>query len=744
MAIPGNLLSATTSEIDPNTSGWTSKLNCTISKGTGGRVGDGCLVVKSVAAGEMQARTVSSYPVTAGTVYQTFADASGTVVERIGIRWLTATSTEISVTWSLNTATASSSWHRVGVAGMAPAGASKAQLLLSSTPAAGNVNAYWENLYLGLPIRTTGNLFAFGTETAEVDASGWAPEVNATVTRQVPAVSWPADNYLVGAHTIAITATGAGNAAAVSTDRPTVTAGVDYVAYIYLNPPTLAADTWVELRYYDANGNQISATRSSLVQPMPGSGWYRQRASAIAPANAATCSIAAGINGASGGQILRVEGAVIAVAPILQAGTILPYADGSFEQGVAGWTRPSGIAVIGRSTPWGVAAVDGSYSLAVSSATATASVVRSARFAAPGGAGTSYRAQIITKLSAGSWTVNVKVRWYDASNADLGTTGGTTYSLPGGSWYGMATDAPVPANATQAAIELTLTAGATNSALYIDTPALWQTLPLTAVTVVEESASITLTLRELTIGQYITVYRVAADGSRSLVRGATGLIDRQAITSDLMVIEDYEAPLGVPVSYWIELWPAGSTTPGTRGSNTVTIPVGDINEAWFKDPGNPQRNIKVLVEKAPDWQRPIEQTTYRVKGRRNAVVLGGVRGGLEGELAIWTRTDDEREALHWILDSGNVLLWQAVPGMGVTDMYVNVAQVTEARTVGLASEPWRAWTLPLTEADLPVTTGVGGSAGRTWQDVLAEFDTWGDVLTAYASWEDVLLDRRAG
>ncbi|MGW7087502.1 hypothetical protein ACWGH2_28955 [Streptomyces sp. NPDC054871] len=744
MPIPGNLLSATTESVDPNTSGWVSKLNCTLSKGTGGRNGDGCLVVKSVAAGEMQARTVSSYPVTAGTTYQTFADAAGVVPERIGIRWLSATSTEISVTWSLVTSAASSGWHRVGVAGMAPAGATQAQVLLSSTPAAALVNQYWENVYLGLPIRTTGNLFAFGTESAEVDASGWTAEVNATVTRQVPVASWAVDNYLAGGHTIAVTATGAGNAVAASTDRPTVTAGTDYLAYAYLNPPTLLADVWIELRFYDVNGNQISATRSTLVSPSPGSGWYRQRASAIAPSNAATCGIAAGVNGASAGQVLRLEGAVVAVATVLQAGTILPYADGSFEQGVAGWTRPSGVAVISRSTPWGQVAFDGSYSLTVTSATATASVVRSGRFAAPGGVGTSYRAQILATLGAGSWTVNVKVRWYDASNGDLGTTGGTSYSFPGASWYAMATDASVPANATQAAVELTLTAGATNSAMHVDIAALWLAVPLTAVQVVDESASITLTLRELTVGQSISVYREGADGIRTLVRGPSGLLDRTRITSDLMVIEDYEAPLGAPVFYRIELWPDGATTPATRTSDTVTIAAGDLNLAWLKDPGNPQRNIRLMISKAPDWQRPVEQAVYRVKGRRNAVILSDTRGGLEGDLTLWTRSDDERGALHWLLDSGNTLLWQAVPGMGVSDMYVSVAQASEARVGGTAQEQWRAWTLPLTQTDMPVTTGLSGSAGRTWQDVLAEFDTWADLLPVYATWEDVLLDRRLG
>lgn len=65
MAIDGNLLSVTTSSIEPNGSGWAAKLNCTLLLGSGGRVGAAVLAVKSVAAYEMQARAFSSVPVTA-------------------------------------------------------------------------------------------------------------------------------------------------------------------------------------------------------------------------------------------------------------------------------------------------------------------------------------------------------------------------------------------------------------------------------------------------------------------------------------------------------------------------------------------------------------------------------------------------------------------------------------------------------------------------------------------------------
>lgn len=740
MAIPGNFLSPTTESVDPNTSGWTIKLNCTLSKGVGGRNGDGCLIVKSLAAGEMQARTVSSYPVAHGTVYYAFSDTAGVASERIGIRWLNAAGGEIGIAWSMLTGGSSVGWHRVSVAGPAPAGATQAQVLLGSTEAGAAVNHFWENVYLGLPIRTMGNLLPFNTESSEVDASGWTTIVNATISRQVPVISWGVTNYVAGGHTLAMTALAAGNASILAVDRPTVTPGREYLAYAYMQPPTVAAVAWIELRFYDSNGNQIAATRSTLAPPTPATGMYRQRVSATAPAGAATCSLAAGLDGASAGQVLRLETIVVMAVPVLQAGTVVPYADASFEQGVAEWAVASGVATIARTTPWGLSAYEGSYSLAITTAAATTSVVRSARF--PITEGVNWRTQVIAHPAAGTWAnITVRLRWYDAANTDLGASTGTTYGLPTGSWYALPSDQTAPAGATQAAVELVPAASATDSVLHIDRVALWEVLPLTTAVAHSARGYITLTLRELPLDRTITVYRAGTGGSRTLVRGTDGLIDMQLITSDLLIIEDHEAPMGVPVAYRIEIYDADGIR-STRSSDTVQLTLDDINTAWLKDPGNPQRNTQVLVQQAPDWQRPVEQASHVVRGRRNKVVLSGRRQGLEGDLAIWTRTDEEREALHLLLDSGNTLLWQAVPGMGVDDMYVAVAEVSESRVGQLAQEQWRAWSLPLTEQDMPITVGINGSGGRTWQDILTEFDTAGDLLDVYGTSEDLLLDRR--
>ncbi|RPK76609.1 hypothetical protein EES45_22890 [Streptomyces sp. ADI97-07] len=263
----------------------------------------------------------------------------------------------------------------------------------------------------------------------------------------------------------------------------------------------------------------------------------------------------------------------------------------------------------------------------------------------------------------------------------------------------------------------------------------------TAVSV-ETTASVTLTVTGLPVGYLLRVRRVSATGARSMVRGTSGLLDGTVlIASATMLIEDYEAPLLAPVSYLVEALPNPSGTLQSYQTDVVTIPHADADVVWLKDPGAPQRNVAVMVSTPPTWARPIEQAVHRVAGRRNAVILSGVRSGREGDLVVWTRSDEERETLDWLISPGSTLLWQSAPGMGVEDMYVAVGQSSEGRTAPDARDVWREWSLPLIEQDMPTTIGVGGSAGRTWQNILTENATWKVLRDKYATWEDVLLNR---
>lgn len=745
MAIPGNFLSLTTEQVDPNASGWLAKTNCVIGLATGGRNGDGCLRLTSTASGEMQARTYSSYQVVVGTAYAAFADASGaTVPERIGIRWMNSYNAEVGTTWGLTTATASASWHRISVGGVAPATASRAQVVVSSTPAAGAVISYFENVYFGWPLRFAGNLLSFNAEQYEIDTSGWAAETNCALTRTVPMVSWPVDWYYSGGEVITLTVTANGNASALCTERPPVTPGVEYLGYGYLSPPTSGAATWVELRFYNAAGTQLSATRSTLAAP--GTGTYRQIASAVAPAGAATATLAIGITSGTAAQVMRSEGLVLKARTATVTGSApndssITFADSNFEQGVGQWTVASGVAAISRSTPWGAQALFNAYSLTVTSATATASTLRSGKY--PVTQLLNWKPSAGLKRVGGGWNVAIAVRWFDATDTLISTLTSSSGALPGdGLWYRFDNDFTAPAGAVAGQIDLLLTATTTTSTIQVDEARLQQVLPSSQVTGNDPTASIQVILRGLDTSQAMTLYRILGDGSKTLVRGQSGLLERVPILDDVFIVEDYEAPLGVPVTYRAEYY---SNTTGLlvsyRTTATVTINPGDINYGWLKDPSRPQLNIRALIKTAPDWQQPIEQNVMRPRGRQNALILSGTRGGREGSLVLWTQTDTDREALRLLLSSGSVLLWQSAPGMGETDVYVSVGGSAFPRVSPYAPEPWREWTLPLTEVDQPIT-GIAGSATWTVQDVLVENATVLSLLARYATVLDLALDQR--
>ncbi|MFF6985590.1 hypothetical protein [Streptomyces sp. NPDC010273] len=745
MAIPGNYLSLTTEAVDPGTSGWTAKSNAVLVLGSGGRNGDGVLALRSVAAGEAQARTVSQYPVNVGETYEAFADAAGaTVPERIGIQWLNASAAEISITWSPTTATTSASWHRIAVAGVAPIGTVTARVILSTvTPAAAGVTNYFENVYLGLPQRFPKNLLSINAEQMLVDAGAWSVEANGTLSRTVPPLAWPVDWYYSGGPMLTLTVTAAGNASVLCTERATVQPGVEYLAFALLNLPSGSTTMWSELRFYNVAGAQLQATRSTMTPP--GTGAYRQIASDVAPAGAVTASVALGITGATVAQVCRFDSVVLkertaGLTSTLPNTNVVLFGDTEFEQGIGAWTVSSGVATIARSTPWGAQSSINNYSLTVTSSTATASVLRSGRY--PVTPGVNWRLGGSLKRVAGSWSLTIGVRWYNSSSTLISTTTSVSAALPSdGQWWTLQDDQAAPAGAATGQLEFTLTATAATSTVQLDTAFLRQVLPQNDITADDTTGSVDIVLRELTPGSPITLYRVTANGARSLVRGSDGLIDQTAVTSDQFHVEDYEAPLGVPVYYQAEIrsMTTGKVT-NYRTTATVTLDAGSPLLVWLKDVIEPHRNIRLVArDPLPTLTRDIEQGEHRVLGRRNSVILTGIRAGATGEVGVFTRTADEKAGLDWLLDPGHVVFIQASPASGWRDLYAAIGSVPDTPDPDPASG-WDEWTLPLTEVDRP-TGGQSGSADRLWNDIRVENATWGDVLRKYGSWLDVLLNR---
>jgi hypothetical protein len=356
--------------------------------------------------------------------------------------------------------------------------------------------------------------------------------------------------------------------------------------------------------------------------------------------------------------------------------------------------------------------------------------------------GLSWRAQVRVQPTAGTWQVAPTIHWYDSGGTSISRSSPAADPIPSSTtWWRDWNDITAPVNAATAAVEVDLTAPSAGATLRMDSVVLLPTLPAFTATADDDLGLVTLVLRELDTGDDLTLYRVVG-GQQSLVRGPGGWVQNFTLISDELTYEDYEAPLGVPVYYRRETY--DTTTgdlSGTGSTSAVTLTVPDPSDCWIKDVLQPQRNLRLRASVAPDWTRPIEQTEYRVRGRRNSVILSDVRGGLTGTLKVWTESDDDRASLHFALDTGNVLLFQFLPGLGLDDLYASVGQADEPRFVPYGGEPLRQWALPLTESDAPIG-GVGGTAGWTVQDVATTWGTVTDLSAAYATVLDLVLDQR--
>ena len=129
---------------------------------------------------------------------------------------------------------------------------------------------------------------------------------------------------------------------------------------------------------------------------------------------------------------------------------------------------------------------------------------------------------------------------------------------------------------------------------------------------------------------------------------------------------------------------------------------------------------------------------YQIVGRSRPVVVSEVRASRTGVLQIHIWRADDHEAFNALMDSGQTILFQAAPGHGLDgNLYLSIDDVAWEPESWDATVPEYLWSLGVTEVDRPAG-GIQGSAGRTWQDVLDNYQTWHEVLDAYGSWADVL------
>lgn len=737
-AIPGNLLAYNTESVETDATGWGTTVNCAATRQTTQHLeGSASLRLVSTTSGAMTCKTATPVTLPAGTQYVSFGGgvfSANLLSSVVTVQWLDGTGAIISnsSTAAVAPGNGTAFWYIHGGAAV-PTGAVTANLIVQCTATASSQTVYWDRMWIAPQAVWGGQLIPLDAEFNEQMTAQWTATTNCTA-----AVGAIGTYYPAWGSALQLTATAAGDMRAVPSSGPVaVTPGVEYMATGYYAQTSGSNRTaLIEIEWLASDGTTLVSSTVSPLFTVVSATWTRVTAISTCPAGAVKAQPRLRPQAGAASEVWFLDQlGLVTTSSYMAAGNLLGYNAASVEMDVSPWNITGGTKV--RST---TEVFDGTYSLAVT-ATGTADMVVQLATSIPVTVGSAYQFSPLFWPATPSGTTTIQLDWLDGSG-DIVQSTTSDFVLPPGStstWYSDTAGDLCPATAVSLQPSLIFRAPTSGEVFYLDD--MFAGAGGLAATVAELSGEYAaqISIQGLTTSgaTFYTLQRMLADGTLVPVRGETGDLTNVPIVGDVAVVTDYEAPLGVPVRWYVQIGDGVGDIYVDFTTSPLTLTEPPRNYLVAKDPLLPARNGAFIVSAPADWTRAASSAVFQPRGASLPIVRYDKRKGRTGTLVLLTATDDERQQLEWMLATGNTLLLQAPTGTGWDDIYVQVGDVVEPRTVPTAADTTRLWSLPLTEVGRPVG-GAVGSASRTWQDVLSGYSTWYDVYQAYSTWAGVL------
>jgi len=235
----------------------------------------------------------------------------------------------------------------------------------------------------------------------------------------------------------------------------------------------------------------------------------------------------------------------------------------------------------------------------------------------------------------------------------------------------------------------------------------------------------------------VSVWRVA-DGERNPVRGA-----RRAVMTDSSYVVDFDAPLGRPITYEVEV------ISGPSGASRVTSSAVTVSSdtGWITDPLIPQSAVQVSRRMVPGGEVVFavsamakldyvaDAQVFKVLGSDRPMALFGQRMAAAGvDFSLITNAAEQNTRLSNLLKSSAQLLvrvpasWTtAIPGSCFT-LVGSVSEVPVEASIGGALSSWSL---------------TGDTVAAPTIKVLTATFTYGDVALLTSTYQQK-QDRMAG
>lgn len=231
--------------------------------------------------------------------------------------------------------------------------------------------------------------------------------------------------------------------------------------------------------------------------------------------------------------------------------------------------------------------------------------------------------------------------------------------------------------------------------------------------------------------------RAGLTGDEVFVRGGVDLIVTPGTTLDLY---DFEAPVGVPLTYFARGGNEVGDVSTTPSTDTIELEADPSDDPWLVDVGQPLNTQRVIVVSLAELAYSVPAAVHKVIGRRAPIVTSDYAQTPTFQLVFATGTDDEREQARATLGNAMPVLVRTPPEQGVGNLYLSVLGWTETRPSRLALHADRVFTVQAVQVDRPdPALFVPVTLIETYAGVLDSYDDYGDVRSSRESYAALLI-----
>lgn len=233
----------------------------------------------------------------------------------------------------------------------------------------------------------------------------------------------------------------------------------------------------------------------------------------------------------------------------------------------------------------------------------------------------------------------------------------------------------------------------------------------------------------------VTITRTGPSGVAAAVRGWSAT----PVTPGSVIARDFEAPIGVPLTYTAVARNAAGTVLETVTA-TVTVPSGGCSDTWLNDLARVANTMQVVIESLPELAYPVPTSVHEIITRRAPIVSSDIAHTPELELSVLTASLDERDQARAILGNGVPVLLRTPPEDGIGNLYLSVTAFREQRIVTSGTVPDRRFVVSARQVQRPDPALYAPVGVSTYSHVKTTFATYQALKAGRASYDAVLYD----